>query len=62
MNKPANKGCVKCAQRDYSLSFKLQSVEEIGWGFLTRSQARDKYGIQTGYIIIRWLKKHGNFD
>lgn len=55
-------GYVKRTQKDYSLSFKLEVVGEIEQGFLTRSQARDKYGIQAGSTITRWLKKYGNFD
>ena len=55
-------GYVKRTQKDYSLSFKLEVVQEIEQGFLTRSQARDKYGIQAGSTITRWLKKYGNFD
>ncbi|WP_452228988.1 helix-turn-helix domain-containing protein [Lacinutrix sp. MEBiC02404] len=53
---------VKRTQKDYSLSFKLEVVMEIEQGFLTRSQACDKYGIQAGSTITRWLKKYGNFD
>ena len=55
-------GYVKRTQKDYSLSFKLEIVQEIEQGFLSRSQARDKYGIQAGSTITRWLKKYGNFD
>ena len=53
---------VKRTQKDYSLSFKLQVVQELGQGFLTRVQAMDKYGIQAGSTIRSWLKKYGNFD
>jgi len=53
---------VKRTQKDYSLSFKLEVVQEIEQGFLSRSQARDKYGIQASSTITRWLKKYGNFD
>tara|TARA_B110000967_G_C18407092_1_gene327435 strand:+ start:89 stop:523 length:435 start_codon:yes stop_codon:yes gene_type:complete len=62
MKTAENSGYVKRTQKDYSLSFKLEVVQEIEQGFLTRSQARDKYGIQTGSTITRWLKKYGNFD
>ena len=62
MKTSINKGYVKRTQKDYSLSFKLQLVEEIEQGFLTRSQAQAKYGIQAGSTITRWLKKYGNFD
>ena len=52
----------KRTQKDYSLSLKLQIVQEIEQGFLTRTQARDKYGIQAKSTISEWLKKYGNFD
>lgn len=51
----------KRTQKDYSLSFKLQVVKEIELGHLTRVQAMDKYGIQSGSTIRAWLKKYGNF-
>jgi len=41
----------KRTQKDYSLSLKLQIVQEIEQGFLTRTQALDKYGIQAKYTI-----------
>jgi transposase-like protein len=53
---------VKRTQKDYSLSFKLQVVQEIEQGLLTRGQALDKYGIQARSTIRTWLKKYGNFD
>ncbi len=53
---------VKRTQKDYSLSFKLQVVQEIEQGLLTRNQALDKYGIQARSTIRTWLKKYGNFD
>ena len=62
MKTSVNNDYVKRTQKDYSLSFKLEIVQEIEQGFLTRSQARDKYGIQSGSTITRWLKKYGNFD
>jgi len=52
----------KRTQKDYSLSFKLQVVQELEHGFLTRVQAMEKYGIQAGSTIRSWLKKYGNFD
>jgi transposase-like protein len=57
-----NKGYVKRSQKDYSLSFKLQLVEEIEQGLLTKSQARVKYGIQGDSTVSKWLKKYGTFD
>ena len=52
----------KRTQKDYSLSFKLQVVQEIEQGLITRVQAMDRYGIQAGSTIRSWLKKYGNFD
>jgi len=52
----------KRTQKDYSLSFKLQVVSELELGKLTRVQAMEKYGIQSGSTIRTWLKKYGNFD
>ena len=34
-------------QKDYSLSFKLHVVREVELGQLTKSQAQQKYGIQS---------------
>ena len=53
---------VKRTQKDYSLSFKLQVVQEIEHGLLSRTQALEKYGIQARSTIRTWLKKYGNFD
>jgi len=52
----------KRTQKDYSLSLKLQIVQEIEQGFLTRTQALNKYGVQAKSTIQEWLKKYGNFD
>lgn len=53
---------VKRTQKDYSLSFKLQIVEEIESGFLGIKEAQYKYGIQGNATVSTWLRKHGNFD
>ena len=39
---------VRRSQKDYSMSFKLQVVQEIESGELTIYAARRKYGIQGG--------------
>ncbi|WP_028888930.1 transposase [Tenacibaculum ovolyticum] len=62
MKNSVNSGYVKRTQKDYSIFFKLQLVSEIEQGFLTKSQAKVKYGIQAGSTILNWLKKYGNFD
>ena len=55
-------GYTKRTQKDYSVSFKLQLVEEIEQGHLTKNQAKVKYGIQGDSTVTKWLKKYGNFD
>lgn len=55
-------GYVKRTQKDYSISFKLQVVEEIELGHLSRTEACHKYGIQAKSTIREWLRKYGNFD
>ena len=62
MKSLVNKGYDKRTQKDYSLSFKLQLVEEIEQGLLTKSQAKSKYGIQGDSTVSKWLKKYGKFD
>jgi len=62
METPINIGYVKRTQKDYSLSFKLQVVEEIESGQLDRLNAHLKYGIQARSAITSWLRKYGTFD
>jgi transposase-like protein len=57
-----NNGYVKRTQKDYSISFKLQVVQEIESGELGRTEACHKYGIQAKSTIREWLRKYGNFD
>ena len=44
MKNSANMGYVKHTLQDYSLSFKVQIIEEIEQAHLTKSQAETKYG------------------
>jgi len=62
MNKSTKTGYVKRTQKDYSLSFKLQLVEQIESGQLDRLSAHLKYGIQARSTITAWLRKYGTFD
>jgi hypothetical protein len=62
MNTSVNTGYVKHTQKDYSLSFKLQVVDEIESGQLDRLNAHLKYGIQARAAITGWLRKHGTSD
>ncbi|WP_417445101.1 hypothetical protein [Joostella sp.] len=62
MKTSTNMGYTKRTQKDYSLSFKLQVVEEIEPGQLDRLSAHLKYGIQARSTITSWLHKYGTFD
>lgn len=57
-----NKDHTKRSQRDYSLAFKLQVVDEIEKGHLTYKQSQKKYGIQGRSTVLVWLRKHGILD
>jgi transposase len=52
----------KRTQKDYSLSFKLQVVDEIEKGYLTYKESQKKYGIQGRSTVLVWLRKHGTLD
>lgn len=62
MKTSTNKSVAKRGQKDYSLSFKLQLVEEVEQGFLTKTQAKLKQGIQGVSTVAKWLQRYGNFD
>ncbi len=53
---------VKRTQKDYTMSFKLQVVQEIEQGSLSTHEACRKYGIQARSTIVQWLRRFGNFD
>jgi transposase-like protein len=52
----------KRTQKDYSLSFKLQVIDEVEKGLLSYKQAQKKYGIQGKCTVLVWLRKHGRLD
>jgi transposase-like protein len=52
----------KRTQKDYSLAFKLQVVDEVEKGHLTWKQSQKKYGIQGRSTVLVWLRKHGSLD
>lgn len=52
----------KRTQKNYSLAFKLQVVDEVEKGLLNQDQAQRKYGIQGNATILVWLRKHGTLD
>lgn len=53
---------MKRTQMDYSMSFKLQVVQEIERGELSTTGACRKYGIQARSTVVNWLRKYGTFD
>lgn len=53
---------VRRSSKDYSLSFKLEVIQEIESGELGIKAAQHKYGIQGNATVTTWLRKHGNFD
>lgn len=55
-------GCGKRTQKNYSLAFKLQVVEEVEKGDSTYKQAQRKYGIQGRSTVLVWLRKHGRLN
>ena len=60
-----NKGQFRVAkrtQKDYTLAFKLQVVDEIESGGLSQHAACRKYGIQARSTLLTWLRKHGRLN
>lgn len=53
-------GYVKRTQKDYTMSFKLQIVQEIERGSISISQVKKDYCIQSRSTIVQWLRKFGN--
>ena len=53
---------LKRTQRDYTLAFKLQVVDEVEKGHLTWKQSQKKYGIQGRSTVLVWLRKFGTLD
>jgi len=62
MKGKSRKEYVKRTQKDYSMSFKLQVVQEVERGEVSVSGAQKKYGIQGNATVINWLRKYGTFD
>lgn len=62
MENKEQKKCQKRTQKDYSLAFKLQIVDEVEKGHLTYKQSQRKYGIQGRSTVLIWLRKHGTLD
>ena len=62
MEKDEETRYVKRTQKDYTMSFKLQIVQDIEQGKMSISQVKKVYGIQSRSTIVQWLRKFGNFD
>ena len=62
MKKPVEPAYVKRTQKDYSMSFKVEIVQQIEQGKLSITEAGKRYGIQSYATVLNWLRKHGNFD
>ena len=62
MDKTAITLKTKRTQRDYSLPFKLQVIQEVEKGELTYKEAQRKYDIQGRSTVLVWLRNHGILD
>jgi transposase len=62
MKKGEKNAFVKRSQKDYSMAFKLEVVEEIESGLLSTTAAQRKYGVQSRSTVVSWLRKYGTFD
>lgn len=60
--KKQTKNAHRRSQRDYSLAFKLQVVQQVEKGELTYKKAQKHYGIQGRSTVLVWLRKHGTLD
>jgi transposase-like protein len=60
--KTTGPSCGKRTQRDYSLAFKLQVIDEVEKGSLSYKEAQGRYGIQGRSTVLVWLRKHGSLD
>lgn len=62
MEGTSKNGFLRKSQKDYSLAFKLDVVDQVEKGQLTYKQAQVKYGIQGRSTVLVWLRKHGQLD
>ena len=62
MENKGNSAIGKRTPKDYSLSFKLQVVDEVEKGHLSWRESQFKYGIQGHCTVLKWLRKHGSLD
>ena len=53
---------VKRTQKDYTLAFKLNLVQEYENSNTSLAAIQRKYGIQGCHTLKRWVEKYGTFD
>lgn len=62
MKEGSERKYVRRTQKDYSMTLKLQIVNEVEQGKLNMTEAANKYGIQSRSSVREWLRKYGTFD
>ncbi|HYK55398.1 MAG TPA: hypothetical protein VEV15_02900 [Flavisolibacter sp.] len=62
MEETIKNGFLRKSQKDYSLAFKLEVVDQVEKGLMTYKQAQKHYGIQGSMTVLVWLRKHGTLD
>ena len=62
MENPKGSRYIKRTQKGYTMSFKLQVVQEIEQRRISTYEVCRKYGIQSLSTIVGWLRKFGDFD
>jgi len=62
MKEKSSNKYVRRSQKDYSMSFKMQVVNEVESGEINVTAAQHKYGIQGNATVLNWLRKYGTFD
>jgi transposase-like protein len=53
---------VRRTSKNYSMSFKLQVVQEVERGSISATEASKRYGIQGSHTVVCWIRKYGSFD
>ena len=62
MEETGKKRNLRKSQKDYSLAFKLEVVDQVEKGLMTYKHAQKHYGIQGSMTVLVWLRKHGSLD
>lgn len=62
MEEKGREAYLKRTQKDYSLAFKLQVVDEVEKGEYIYKQTQRKYGIGGRSTVWVWLRKRGRLN